>query len=210
LAYLHPKRFQPDPSVLNEIGVRPGERFFILRFNAFKAHHDSGVVGLSLPAKRRLIAMLNAQGKVFITMERELDPEFNDYLLKLSPEKVHSLLFYSTMLIGDSQTMTSEAAVLGVPAIRANSFVGRISYLEEEEHRYGLTYGFKPDQTAAMFNKIAELLSMKDLKEEWRRRRERMLADKIDVTAFMVWFVENLPGSAAIMKKDPEYQYRFQ
>jgi len=209
LAYLHPNRFLPDPEVLREINVNKDEMFFILRFNAFKAHHDLGISGLSLEDKKRLIIKLIGKGKVFITMERELEPEFEKYRLKISPEKIHSLIYYATMLIGDSQTMTSEAAVLGTPAIRSNSFVGRISYLEEEEHKYGLTFGFLPDQTDAMFAKIDELLAMPDLKEEWQRRRTKMLSDKIDVTAFMVWFVENLSDSAKIMKEDPRYQYNF-
>ncbi len=113
------------------------------------------------------------------------------------------------MLIGDSQTMTSEAAVLGTSSIRCNSFVGRISYLEEEEHKYHLTYGFLPEQSEAMFEKIDELLSMPNLKEEWQLRRQSMLQDKIDVTAFFVWFIENYPESAKIMKKNPDYQYNF-
>jgi len=113
------------------------------------------------------------------------------------------------MLIGDSQTMTSEAAVLGTPAIRMNSFVGRISYLEEEEHRYGLTYGFKPDQFDQMVLKIEELLKMPNLKQEWQKRRQKMLSEKIDVTAFMVWFVENYPDSVNIMKENPDYQRQF-
>jgi predicted glycosyltransferase len=209
LAYLHPKRFSPDPEVLRESGLKTGEMFFILRFNAFKAHHDVGISGLSLEDKRRLITTLTEKGKVFITMERELEPEFEKYRLKISPEKIHSLIYYATMLIGDSQTMTSEAAVLGTPAIRCNSFVGRISYLEEEEHLYGLTFGFLPDQTDAMFAKIDELLAMPYLKDEWQRRCTKMLSDKIDVTAFMVWFVENLPESAKILREDASYQYRF-
>ena len=40
LAYLHPNRFSPDISVLDEIGLKQGDVYFILRFNAFKAHHD--------------------------------------------------------------------------------------------------------------------------------------------------------------------------
>lgn len=209
LAYLHPKRFTPDPKVLDEIGVKPGDEYYLLRFNAFKAHHDIGVAGLGIEEKRKLVRVLSARGKVFITMERDIDHEFEQYKLRISPEKVHSLLSFATMFIGDSQTMTSEASVLGIPSIRANSFVGRISYLEEEEHRYGLTYGFRPDQTNAMFSKIDELLAMEGLKEEWQRRRRIMLADKIDVTAFMVWFVENLPKSAKVMRENPDYQKNF-
>lgn len=156
LAYLHPNRFQPDPSVLKDAGVEKGEPYFILRFNAFKAHHDVGVVGLTIENKRRLVEYLKTKGKVFITTERDIDDEFKSYQLKVSPEKAHSLMYYATMLVGDSQTMTSEAAVLGTPAIRCNTFVGRIHYLEEEEHKYNLTYGFCPQQSEAMFQKIEE------------------------------------------------------
>lgn len=209
LAYLHPNRFTPDASILDEVGVKKGEPYFILRFNAFKAHHDVGVEGLSIEKKRKLIEMLSQKGKVFITTERNIDEEFKPYQLRVAPEKVHSLMYYATMLVGDSQTMTSEAAVLGTPAIRSNTFVGRISYLEEEEHKYGLTYGFLPSQADEMFAKIEELLAMPDLKGEWMKRRNAMLTDKIDVTAFFTWFVENYPQSAQTMKENPDYQYRF-
>ena len=209
LAYLHPNRFKPDASVLQDAGVEAGEPYFILRFNAFKAHHDVGVVGLTLENKRRLVRYLESKGRVFITTERNMDDEFKPYQLKVSPEKAHSLMYYATMLVGDSQTMTSEAAVLGTPAIRCNTFVGRIHYLEEEEHKYGLTYGFRPDEAEKMFGKIEELLAMPNLKEEWQNRRQTMLSEKIDYTQFLAWFVENYPESRKIMKDNPDYQWRF-
>jgi hypothetical protein len=209
LAYLHPNRFTPDSSVLTEIGLKPGDVYFIMRFNAFKAHHDVGVQGLSIENKRKLIEKLEKKGKVFITTERNIDDEFKKYQLLISPEKAHSLMYYATMLIGDSQTMTSEAAVIGTPAIRSNTFVGRISYLEEEEHKYNLTYGFLPTNSEAMFQKIDELLALPDLKATWQERRMKMLEDKIDVSAFFVWFIENYPESAKIIRENPDYQFRF-
>lgn len=209
LAYLHPNRFQPDSSVLKDVGVDEGEPYFILRFNAFKAHHDVGVVGLTIENKRRLVEYLNTKGKVFITTERDIDDEFMPYQLKVSPEKAHSLMYYATMFVGDSQTMTSEAAVLGTPAIRCNTFVGRIHYLEEEEHKYGLTYGFRPEQSEAMFKKIEELLSMPNLKQEWQTRSQKMLSEKIDYTQFLAWFIENYPESQKTMRENPDYQFRF-
>lgn len=209
LAYLHPREFTPDPSVLKDAGVAEGEPYFILRFNVFKAHHDVGVIGLTIENKRRLVEYLKTRGRVFITTERDIDDEFKPYQLKVSPEKAHSLMYYATMLIGDSQTMTSEAAVLGTPAIRCNTFVGRIHYLEEEEHKYNLTYGFRPEQSEAMFQKIEELLSMPDLKEEWQRRRKKMLSEKIDYAQFLTWFIENYPESKKIMKDNPDFQFRF-
>ena len=46
------------------------------------------------------------------------------------------------------------------------------------------------DQEESILKGI-ELLQQADLKKEWKERREKMLADKIDVTAFLVRFVEN-------------------
>ena len=209
LAYLHPNHFTPDNSVLEKIGITNNDPFFILRFNSFKAHHDVGVKGLSLENKRKLIQKLKCYGKIYITTEREIEHEFKQYQLALSPEKIHSLLYYATMFIGDSQTMASEASVLGTPAIRSNSFVGRISYLEEEEHKYGLTYGFRPNEFDGMIRKIDELLAMPNLQQEWQKKRQNMLNDKIDVTAFMVWFVENYPESRKVMHDDPSFQLKF-
>ena len=222
LAYLHPKRFVPSPEVLDEAGivykrdasgrVTEVEPYFIMRFNAFKAHHDVGVVGLTIENKRRMVELLSRHGKVFITTERNIDAEFAPYQLKVSPEKAHSLMYYATLFVGDSQTMTSEAAVLGTPSIRCNTFVGRIHYLEEEEHRYGLTYGFRPSESDAMFERVEELLAMgtAELKKEWGKRREVLLNEKIDYTAFMVWFVENYPSSVELTKNaDDKFWQQF-
>jgi hypothetical protein len=209
LAYLHPKRFIPDQNVLKELDLKINEKYFVLRFNAFKAHHDIGEQGLSIEKKRKIIKILSNEGKIFINTERDIEPEFAQYQLKMAPEKMHSLLYYATLFIGDSQTMTSEAAVLGTPAIRSNSFVGRISYLEEQEHKYGLTFGFKLNQFNEMVRKIEELLKTPNLKEIWSKRRFLMLEDKIDVTAFMVWFIKEFPGSYRIIKENPGYQYSF-
>ncbi|MHB9143204.1 MAG: DUF354 domain-containing protein [Paludibacter sp.] len=209
LAYLHPNRFVPDPAVLTEIGLVPGEVYFVLRFNAFKAHHDIDVQGLSIENKRRLITQLEKKGKVFITTERNIDDEFKKYQLLLSPEKIHSLIYYATLLIGDSQTMTSEAAVLGTPALKCNSFAGKLSVPNELEEKYQLCYSYLPEAANDFFTRIDELLNDTNTKFIFRERKDKMLKDKIDVTAFYVWFIENYPESVRIMKENPKYQNRF-
>jgi uncharacterized protein len=209
LAYLHPNIFTPDDKVVKEIGLKKGDPYFILRFNAFKAHHDIGVEGLSIENKRKLIAQLETIGTVFITSERNLDEEFKKYQLILSPEKIHSLIYFATMLIGDSQTMTSEAAVLGTPAIKCNTFAGKLSIPNELENKYQLCYSFLPDDSDKFFSKIEELLNMNDLKSEFLKRRNNLLIDKIDVTAFYVWFIENYPYSVKFLKENPDFQYTF-
>jgi predicted glycosyltransferase len=113
------------------------------------------------------------------------------------------------MYVGESQTITSEAAVLGVPALKCNTFARRLSIPNELENRFGLCYSFIPEEFGKMLEKIDELLALPDLKSEWQKRRQKMLSEKIDVTAFLVWFVENYPESVSIMKTNPDYQYRF-
>ena len=209
LAYLHPNVFTPDESVLAKMGLKKDERFFILRFVALNAYHDIGQQGISFDKKKQLIDMLNEYGRVIITSEKSIEPEFEEYKLSVPAEDMHSLMFYSSLYIGDSQTMASEAAVLGVPSLRCNTFVGRIAYLEEEEHEYGLTYGFTPDHFDQLLKKAKELLQDSKTKTIWKEKRQRMLSEKIDVSAFFTWFIENYPHSREVMKTDPQYQYRF-
>lgn len=209
LAYLHPKRFTPDPGILDELGIRSDETFFLMRFNVFKAHHDVGIKGLSLEQKLKMVEILQPKGRIFISTEREIEPELKEYQLIVDPEKIHSLIYFATMFLGDSQTMTSEAAILGTPAIKCNSFAGKLSVPNELEKKYNLCYSFLPDQFNLMLGKIKELISMPDLKKEWQKRKDIMLKDKIDVTEFWVWFIENFPVSKNMLKDNPAYPERF-
>jgi len=118
----------------------------------------------------------------------------------LKPEKIHSFIYYATMFIGDSQTMTAESAVLGTPAFKCNSFAGEMAVANEIEHKYGLSFSYKPEQFDEMLKQIEELLTIPDLKENWQVKRNTMLKDKIDVTAFMNWFVENFPAGIDSVK----------
>ncbi|MDY0151561.1 MAG: DUF354 domain-containing protein, partial [Candidatus Cloacimonas sp.] len=198
LAYLHPNRFIPDPQILAKYGLNQEDKYYILRFNAFKAHHDIKEGGMSLNQKRTLVQLLSRHGKVFITTEATLDAEFEQYKLPIAPHEMHDFLYYSQMLVSDSQTMSSEAAVLGVPAFRCNSFAGRLSVLEEEEKLYGLTYAYLPRQFDWMLSSIKELLLVSNLKEIWQEKRRVLISNKIDVTAFWAWFIENYPRSVKL------------
>ena len=209
LAYLHPNRFKPAPEVVRNIGLAPGDKYFILRFVALKGHHDTGHIGIAYDQRKSLIKLLKSHGRIFITSEKQIEPEFEKYRMPVAPENIHTLMYYATLFLGDSQTMTSEAAMLGTPAIKCNTYAGRLSVPNEIEHKYDLCYSFPPEDFDRMVEKIEILLRLPNLKEEWQNRRKKMLADKIDLTAFMVWFVENYPGSIKIMKKNPEYQLRF-
>ena len=209
LAYLHPNRFVPNGDVPRKAGVSEGESYFVMRFNAFKAHHDRGVHGLSFDQKMELIRLLEPHGKIFITTEGVIDPQLKKYQLTVPPEDAHSLLYYASMFVGDSQTMTSEAAVLGTPALKCNSLAGRLSVANQLETKYGLSFAFQPDDYPQMKAKVNELLALPDAKKEWARRKRVLLADKIDVTAFITWFVKNFPKSLDVYRNDSELFNQF-
>lgn len=185
LAYLHPARFKPDPTVLSLLGLKESDIFFVVRFVSWSATHDVGQKGFSYHGKRRLVEELSNHGRVLITSESPLPPEFEEFRFTVSPHHIHDLLNYSTLYIGEGATMASEAAVLGVPSIYVNSITaGTI----QEQEKYGLLHHI-PNESAAI--KLAvELAEDRSAQYEYQKRRQRLLDDKIDVTAWMVDFVE--------------------
>lgn len=209
LAYLHPNRFSPDESVVKEYGIN-GD-YVLIRLARLTAHHDAGVNGLTVSLVLRVIRIAQSKGfSVFISSESEIDSSLSSYQLRIKHSDIHSVLAYASLIVSDSQSMSVEAAMLGVPSIRFSDFAGRISVLEELEHKYGLSFGIKTTDMDALERKVDELLSFPDCRSEFQRRRRRMLADKIDVTAFLTWFIEQYPSSHQIIKNNPDYQLRFQ
>ena len=208
LAYLHPNYFIPDTSVLDELNISRNEGFIILRFISWGASHDIGLRGLKKGTELEFIKSLEKFGNVFITSERMLNPGLEKYRLKTPPEKIHSLLYYADLYIGEGGTMATEAAILGTPAIHIESTskgiaTGELSgnFLELRD-KYGLLY-FYPDQNQAL-KKAISILEDKNSKNEWRKKREKLLKDKIDVTAWMTDFIERYPESFYEYKEKKE------
>ena len=139
--------------------------------------------------KRKLIEELLKYTRVFISSENKLPDEFKPYQFNIPPERMHDALNFAEIFVGEGATMASEAGVLGTPSIYINSL--RRSYCEDQE-RFGLVYNYRNEN--GVISKINELLSSNDLKKKLIKSREKMLSEKIDTTAFLVWFVENYPS----------------
>jgi predicted glycosyltransferase len=200
LAYLHPNHFNPDESRVEKI-FDLSKRNFILRFSELGAYHDVGKTGISDELARRLISMLEKHGKVYITSERALSAEFEPYRIHIKASDIHHALYYADMFIGDSQTMTAEAAVLGTPAIRYNDFVGELSYLDDLEKNYQLTTGVRTSEEEKLFSVVEAHLSIKDLKHEWWKRRTVMLDNKSDFSKSIQWLLSCPPKDLNCLKK---------
>jgi len=186
LAYLHPHYFTPNQKVLEELGLTEKDKIIILRLVSWGAHHDFGQGGIK--DKINFVKELEKYGKVVITSETPLDQEFEKYIAKISPEKMHDLLYYATLYIGEGATMASEAAVLGTPAIFISSLSGTMGNFTELEKKYGLLFSFDNEKVA--LSKASELLQKSDVKNEWNNKKNILLNDKLDVTNFMVEYIE--------------------
>ncbi|MDZ7720046.1 MAG: DUF354 domain-containing protein [Balneolaceae bacterium] len=135
LAYLHPNRFQPDPSIFNELGLSQGEKYVILRFVSLHANHDVGLKGISFENKVKAVQSFREFGKVFISSESELPEELKKYRLNIEPDRIHHVLAFASLMYGESATMASESAALGTPAIFVNNFVRKLGTIMEQAEK---------------------------------------------------------------------------
>jgi predicted glycosyltransferase len=207
LMYLHPARFTPNPAVLTELGLAEGDPFIIVRFVSWQASHDVGQHGIL--DKVGLVKALEQYGRVLITSEGALPEELRAYQIRVSPEKLHDLLYYATLYVGEGGTTASECAVLGTHAIYVNTLP--LGYIAEEDEKYHLVSDFSgrdcTDET--VLAEARRLLQNPDLRKEGKQKATTLVQDKIDVTAFMVWFIEHYPESVDLMKSQPGIQQQF-
>jgi predicted glycosyltransferase len=205
LAALHQHYYTPNPDIYQILGLKPEEKFILFRFVSWNASHDIGQKGMPYSEKARLINELSKYAKVLISSEAELPFNLKQYQIMVPSHRMHDVQAFASLFIGEGATMASECAVLGTPAIYINSLA--VGYCTEEEDKYQLVFNFRTP--TGILEKALELIKMPNLHEVFQQRRQKLLNDKIDLTAFMVWFVENYPQSFKIMKEDPEYQVRF-
>jgi hypothetical protein len=179
LAYLHPNYFTPDRSVLGEAGLADRELFTMVRFVAWGAAHDIGRSGFTPEGKIRAVHALARYGRVLISSEGELPPELEQYRLRINVAHMHSLMAHAALIFGESATMCSEGAVLGVPGVYVDP-VGR-GYTDEQEREYGLVFNFTSSEQDKAIATAEAVLSAHDHKR-WRAQGEKLVAEKIDVT----------------------------
>jgi hypothetical protein len=209
LAYLHPNTFSPAPKFLDKYGIPSDKPFYLIRFAQLTAHHDTGIHGIENETAMRLVSMLEAHGNVYITSERPLEKELEPYRMRIDPLDIHHIMAFADLFVGDSQTMAAEAGVLGTPFVRLNDFSGRLAYLNEIEDKYQLGYSHKAKDIEGFFGSVQKWLDEPRRKQLCMERRDKMLAEKIDLTKFLVWFFETYPDSLQAMNENPDYQWRF-
>ena len=203
LTHLVPKYFSPDPLVLKQYGIDIAEKFFIVRFVSWDASHDMGQTGLTLKQKQNVVELLQQHGKVLISSESKLPDNLEQFKIKINPVHLHHFLAYAQLYIGEGATTAAESIILGTPAIYINTLdAGTIS---EQADKYGLI----SLRTSEQIIPIIQNLLQTNYKQKALVNRDLIHKDKIDVTSFMVWLLNEYPKNKLVFKENPDIQYQF-
>jgi uncharacterized protein len=205
LCALHPNRFIPHPEHTEDIlKDAVNNKYVILRFVSWQASHDIGLQGLSLEDKYLLVEKLSAYAKVIISSEEALPNDLKQYAYKTHPALMHDVLNGACLIVSESLTMAAEAAFLGTPSVCiSTALAGTL----DEEVRLGLIELYRTSD--GIIERSLEIVKDPAYKENFKKKSREIIKDKIDVTAFMVWFMENYPQSFDIMGKNPDHQLSF-
>ena len=196
LAYLHPALFKSEQ-------VRTGIFFRITRTDSI---HHSNASKLDQGVVLEKMERLSRYHPVFLSSETDPEQEIGKAIRRADPIHIHRDLATCKVFWGNSATMAAEAAVLGIPAIFVSA--EKFAYIKELE-AYGLLYYYHPDDLNDSLEKLDAILAGDPPVSHFLKSHDLLLREKLDMTAFMAWFIETLPDSALIMEKEPEYALRF-
>lgn len=189
LSYLHPDYFSPNRNIALKNGLAETGDTYLIRLVSWQASHDIGEKGWTADLLTKLVEKLSSIGKVLITAEGPLPDKLEGYRYQGKVSEMHHLMAFCRAHIGESATMASESAVLGVPAIYAAE-TGR-GYTTEQEERYGLVINISNIEWSIMEEKINDMLDYPI--SHWAEARSKLLGDTIDVAQFVTRCITTYP-----------------
>ena len=190
-AYLHPDVFERDEGVREYLGVDPDEPYVLVRFNALDALHDATLEGFKPEQRRDLIERLSEHATVFVSDEGD-DMDLEDLSARsydLHPALIHDAMAEASLLVADTGTMATEAALLGTPAFRYRGTDDHEYGEFQELERAGLAEQF--DEYESVRARSLEVLTDDDAAARWQRRREAYVADLVNLSDLLVEVAES-------------------
>lgn len=183
--YLHSAYYHANYQVLDELNVKPKE-YVIVRFIAYDAHHDLNTHPLSAEVKKMIVNEVAKRYRVFVSLEKGVDDSFyDDYLLRISPEKMHDLEANAKFMVTEGATMASEAFVLGTPYLYINPL--QCCNIDYQCSRYA----HRCFQTTDDKEALQLIHRLMDLQINHDAEKKEVEARTINPTVFFESFVEN-------------------
>lgn len=177
-SYLSPQRFRPAEAIPAKHGLKPHDYVFVREvsnksFNYY--NQQNGIIGA-------FAGHIKENTKVVLSLEdKSLAGRYPKHwtILQEPVEDIHSLIYYSRLVISSGDSMAREGAMLGVPSVycgirnmKANDLLMQLGLLEHLPAETSLTFINKTLQ------KIFDV-------ENQTRVRNKLLYQWDDMTAFM-------------------------
>ena len=183
--YLHSAYYKNNKSVLEELNVAPKE-YVIVRYIAYDAHHDMKANPLDDKTKKQIVKEIAKRYRVFVSLEKSVnDPFYDDYVLKISPEKMHDLEANAKFMIAEGATMASESFLLGVPYLYLNPLM--VGYIDYQCTHYP-NRCFKTTNSDEALKIVSQLM---DIEIDGEAERKKVEEQTINPTAYLEKFVED-------------------
>ncbi|MBD8490472.1 DUF354 domain-containing protein [Echinicola sp. CAU 1574] len=177
-SYLSPTYFKPNPEVLKSYDIKPYEYVFVREvsnksFNYYD-QEDAIVCSISGDLDNSIPYLLSLEDKTI----KDKFPD-NWTILQEPIEDIHSLIYYSKLIISSGDSMAREGAMLGVPSVycgiremKANKLLAEKGLLKHEPSKRAIT-------------PINQLVANGFSKEQQSQTREKLLKEWDDMILFM-------------------------
>ncbi len=192
LSYLHPNIFTPNVELAKQNGLDPHRDCFLIRAVSWQSNHDIGERGWSPHLLEHVAKRLSKIGQVIISSEGALPDTLADYAYKGSTEAIHHVMAFCKGYVGESATMASESAILGVPAVYAAHTTR--GYINELDTRYQLVKRVHSLTTESIDEAITWLANRDP--ENTARQRFALIEESIDVASFVFDHIQHAAKQA--------------
>jgi predicted glycosyltransferase len=196
LAYLHPSIYLPDYKIVKNYGFI-NKKYVLFRFVSWNAIDDFRIKGLTDTEKIELVEIVKSKFDIIISSEQKLPQSLMKYKIDIPYNKFQDFIASSAIVIGESGSVASEAAVLGVPSIYYSR--KKISFIEELQE-YGLC--LVPKSFQELKDIIIRLINDEDIGILFQKQRDKYINNVINVPKLFNWFVFNYPESYSNIKKN--------
>jgi predicted glycosyltransferase len=178
MAYLRPEYFTPTPC--RELD----SKYAVVRFVSWDAAHDWGAEKTAAEFQKKICKILAKKMTVYITAEGTLPDTLQQFKLPVSPSRLHDVIAYAQIVVGDGATTATEAAVLGVPSLYISPFSEKLGYCSFLK-KYNLL------QTAPNSKKgigvLQDMLkNISSIRLSSQKAKTLLLKDTIDLTEYIV------------------------
>ncbi len=184
-AYLSPKYFRPVIECLNEYDLKEKEYIFVREVNS----NTTNYVGQSSDMISTIANKFPSKIKVILSLENKerinLYPK--SWILLNEPVKdIHSLMYYSKVILSSGDSMAREGAMLGVPSIYCGvREMAANEVMKEKGLLFQLDVNEVPDFISEIFINNKTLLNQKEY-------RNKLLSEWDDVTEQIVFNILNI------------------